>query len=205
MNKINEMARGWLPTNNWLNNVQLTANVNINQTCNGFWNGSTINFYRSGGGCRNTGELAGVFDHEWGHGMDDNDANGVISNSGEGYADIAAIYRYQDSCVGHGFFLPPAGSCGLTADGTGRNTDEDQTAGVHCATDCSGRARCRLPQALGPVARHRARPRLHAVQSPAPGPADARCTARPRLSARRRGTSWPATCPRLASIARPRS
>ena len=112
--------------------------MNINQTCNGFWNGSTINFYRSGGGCRNTGELAGVFDHEWGHGMDDNDANGAISNSGEGYADIAAIYRYQDSCVGHGFFLPPAGSCGLTADGTGRNTDEDQTAGVHCATDCSG-------------------------------------------------------------------
>ena len=138
VNKINEMARGWLPTNNWLNNVQLTTNVNINQTCNGFWNGSTINFYRSGGGCRNTGELAGVFDHEWGHGMDDNDANGVISNSGEGYADIAAIYRYQDSCVGHGFFLPPAGSCGLTADGTGANVDEDQTAGVHCATDCSG-------------------------------------------------------------------
>jgi hypothetical protein len=138
INKINEMARGWLPTNNWLNNTQVTANVNIAQTCNGFWNGSTVNFYRSGGGCRNTGELAGVFDHEWGHGLDDNDANGSISNSGEGYADIAAILRYQDSCVGHGFFLPPAASCGLTADGTGRNTDEDQTAGVHCATDCSG-------------------------------------------------------------------
>jgi hypothetical protein len=139
VNKIEEMARGWLPTNTWLTGTSvLTTNVNINQTCNAFWNGSTINFYRSGGGCRNTGELAGVFDHEWGHGMDDNDANGVISNSGEGYADIAAIYRYQDSCVGHGFFLPPAGSCGLTADGTGRNVDEDQTAGVHCATDCSG-------------------------------------------------------------------
>jgi hypothetical protein len=139
VNKIEEMARGWLPNNTWLTGSSvLTANVNINNTCNGFWNGSTINFYRSGGGCRNTGELAGVFDHEWGHGMDDNDANGTISNSGEGYADIAAIYRYQDSCVGHGFFLPPAASCGLTADGTGRNTDEDQTAGVHCATDCSG-------------------------------------------------------------------
>jgi trimeric autotransporter adhesin len=139
VNKIEEMARGWLPNNTWLTGSSvLTANVNINATCNGFWNGSTINFYRSGGGCRNTGELAGVFDHEWGHGMDDNDANGTISNSGEGYADIAAILRYQDSCVGHGFFQPPAASCGLTADGTGRNTDEDQTAGVHCATDCSG-------------------------------------------------------------------
>ena len=35
--------------------------MNINSTCNAFWNGSTINFYRSGGGCRNTGELAAVF------------------------------------------------------------------------------------------------------------------------------------------------
>ncbi len=138
VNKLAEMARGWLPANAWLG-AQLTANVNINNTCNAFWNGSTINFYRSGGGCRNTGELAGVFDHEWGHGLDDNDANGTISNSGEGYADIAAIYRLQASCVGHGFFdNSVAGSCGLTADGTGRNADEDQTAGVHCNLDCSG-------------------------------------------------------------------
>ena len=63
-----------------------------------------INFYRSGGGCRNTGEIAAVFDHEWGHGLDDNDADGALSNSSEGYADIAAIYRLQASCVGHGFF-----------------------------------------------------------------------------------------------------
>ena len=38
-----------------------------------------INFYRSGGGCRNTGEIAAVFDHEWGHGLDDNDADGALS------------------------------------------------------------------------------------------------------------------------------
>jgi trimeric autotransporter adhesin len=138
VNKLQEMARGWLPSNTWLLNTQLAANVNINSTCNAFWNGSSINFYRSGGGCRNTGELAGVFDHEWGHGMDDFDANGSLSSSSEGYADIAAIYRYQDSCVGHGFFMPPAGTCGLTADGTGRNANEAQQGAAHCATDCSG-------------------------------------------------------------------
>src|SRR6185295_6741499 len=65
VNKLAEMARGWLPSNTWLQS-QLTTNVNINLTCNAFWNGSTINFYRSGGGCRNTGEIAAVFDHEWG-------------------------------------------------------------------------------------------------------------------------------------------
>jgi hypothetical protein len=136
VNKLAEMARGWLPTNTWLQS-QLTANVNINQTCNAYWDGSTINFYRSGGGCRNTGEIAAVFDHEWGHGLDDNDANGTISNSGEAYADIAAIYRLQASCVGYGFFWTLNRGCGQTADGTGYNANESQT-GTHCDLDCSG-------------------------------------------------------------------
>jgi len=137
LNKLKEQARGWLPSNTWLQN-QLTANVNLNQTCNAFWNGSSVNFYRSGGGCRNTGEMAGVFDHEWGHGMDDFDAGGVLSNSSEAYADIAAIYRLQASCVGHGFFWTSNQGCGQTVDGTGYNANEAQTGASHCALDCSG-------------------------------------------------------------------
>ncbi len=137
LNKLIEMARGYLPSNSWLN-AQLTSNMNINQTCNAFWNGSTVNFYRSGGGCRNTGELAGVFDHEWGHGLDDNDAVGSLSNSSEGYADIAAIYRLEASCVGHGFFQTLDDGCGQTADGTGFNSNEAQQGAAHCDLDCSG-------------------------------------------------------------------
>jgi hypothetical protein len=137
VNKIHELARGYLPGNAWLN-AQLTANMNLNQTCNAFWNGVTINFFKSGGGCRNTGEIAAVFDHEWGHGIDDNDANGFISNPGEGYADIASIYRLEASCVGHGFFQTVNQNCGMTADGTGFNNDEAQVGAQHCDTDCSG-------------------------------------------------------------------
>jgi hypothetical protein len=137
VNKLAEMARGWLPANTWLQS-RLTTNVNINNTCNAFWNGSTVNFYRSGGGCRNTGEIAGVFDHEWGHGLDDNDAAGALSNSSEGYADIAAIYRLQTSCVGHGFFSTSDKGCGNTADGTGFNANEAQQGASHCDLDCSG-------------------------------------------------------------------
>jgi hypothetical protein len=137
LNKLAEQARGWLPTNTWLQG-QLLSNVNINSTCNAFWNGSSVNFYRSGGGCRNTGEIGAVFDHEWGHGMDDFDANGTLSNSSEGYADIAAIYRLQTSCVGHGFFQTSSSPCGPTADGTGVNVNEAQTGAAHCATNCSG-------------------------------------------------------------------
>jgi trimeric autotransporter adhesin len=137
VNKLAEMARGWLPSNAWLQS-RLTTNVNINQTCNAFWNGVSINFYRSGGGCRNTGELAGVFDHEWGHGLDDNDAGGALSSSSEAYADIAAIYRLQTSCVGHGFWWTSDKGCGLTADGTGFNANEAQQGASHCDLDCSG-------------------------------------------------------------------
>ena len=137
LNKLAELARGWLPTNTWLQG-QLTANVNINSTCNAFWDGSTVNFYRSGGGCRNTGEIGAVFDHEWGHGLDDWDANGSLSNSSEGYADIAAIYRLQTSCVGYGFFHTSDRGCGQTPDGTGFNQNEGQTGTPWCNTRCSG-------------------------------------------------------------------
>ncbi|MEM1206260.1 MAG: PepSY domain-containing protein, partial [Acidobacteriota bacterium] len=103
LNKIVEMARGQLPGNSWLQQ-RMTSNMNINQSCNAFWNGSTVNFYRSGGGCANTGEIAGVFDHEWGHGMDDNDAVPTIASpSGEGIADIYTALRLNDSCIGRNF------------------------------------------------------------------------------------------------------
>ena len=138
LNKLAEQARGWLPSNAWVN-AKLTANVNINSTCNAYWSNGTVNFYRSGGGCRNTGEIGAVFDHEWGHGLDDNDANGSLSASSEGYADIAAIYRLQTSCVGHGFFATSDKGCGMTADGTGYNQNESQVSGSpHCDTNCSG-------------------------------------------------------------------
>ncbi len=137
LNKLGEQARGWLPSNTWLQG-QVTSNMNLNQTCNAFWNGSTVNFYRSGGGCRNTGEIAAIFDHEWGHGLDDNDANGSITASGEAYADIASIYRLNASCVGYGFFQTVNNGCGQTADGTGYNTNEALTGASYCATDCSG-------------------------------------------------------------------
>ncbi|MCP3100260.1 endopeptidase [Myxococcus sp. K15C18031901] len=137
LNRIAELARGWLPDNSWLKG-QLTANVNINNTCNAYWNGSTVNFYRSGGGCRNTGEIAAVFDHEWGHGMDDYDSGGALSNSSEAYADIASIYRLQASCVGYGFFATSDQGCGKTPDGTGFNVNEALTGGKWCSTRCSG-------------------------------------------------------------------
>ncbi|MGH9870388.1 MAG: Ig-like domain-containing protein [Candidatus Polarisedimenticolia bacterium] len=138
LNQQAAMARGWLPGNVWLQGP-LRANVNVAGTCNAFWDRilGSVNFYKSGGGCRNTGEMASVIDHEWGHGLDDNDAGGLLSNSSEAYADIAALYRTQASCLGHGFFHTFNRGCGQTSDGTGFNQNESQT-GMHCNLDCSG-------------------------------------------------------------------
>ena len=106
LGRLQEMARALLPSNTWLMG-QLLARMNIAPVCNAFWSGS-VDFYRSAGGCANTGELAGVFDHEWGHGMDDNGTNGSISNPGEGIPDIYAGLRLNQSCMGRGLFLSGA-------------------------------------------------------------------------------------------------
>ena len=136
LNKLIELARGWLPGNAYLTQ-QITANVNISDTCNANYDYTNVNFFKTGGGCRNTGEIAAVFDHEWGHALDDNDAMGAMSSSSEAYADVTAIYRLHTSCVGHGFWHTNDKGCGMTADGTGYNANESQN-GVHCDLDCSG-------------------------------------------------------------------
>ena len=136
VNKLIEQARGWLPSNSWLQS-RLTANVTLTSTCNSFYNpvNGTINFQRSTGACRNAGEIVGLLDHEWGHGLDDNDANGTLS--GEDYPDIAALYRLQASCVAPGFWTSNQG-CGPAPDGTGFSANEGQGGALHCDLDCSG-------------------------------------------------------------------
>ena len=111
LNRIAESARGQLPSNTWVRNP-LTAEVNISVLCNAFWTGTVVQFFRSNPVCANLGELAGVIDHEWGHGMDDNGTNGSISNPGEGIADVYAALRINDSCPGRGALASTCGGYG---------------------------------------------------------------------------------------------
>jgi fibronectin type 3 domain-containing protein len=113
VNRAKEVGRGWLPSNSWLN-AKLTSNVNLNQTCNAYWNGSTLNFFRSGGGCANTGELPGVSLHEWGHGLDSNDGSGSSADNGTGetYGDFSAALATHSSCIGNGFLGSNCGGYG---------------------------------------------------------------------------------------------
>jgi hypothetical protein len=103
LSRINRKAAAYLPGNAWLAGT-LVANMNIAATCNAFWNGSSVNFYRSGNGCGNTGEIAAVFLHEWGHGMDRNTGGAAPEKaSGEAVGDTFAFLETKDSCIGPGF------------------------------------------------------------------------------------------------------
>ncbi len=88
--------------------ASLPTKVNINSTCNAFWNGSSINFFRAGGGCPNTA-YSDVVLHETGHGIDAMKGGILDGGYSEGFGDSMAILGTRQSCVGRDFF--GAGSC----------------------------------------------------------------------------------------------
>ena len=101
LNRMAEMGRTRLTANSWLQ-ASMPAGLNDDAWCNAVWTGSGVQFFQTEAPCSNLGELAGVLDHEWGHGMDDNGTNGSVSSPGEGIADVYAALRLGDSCPGRG-------------------------------------------------------------------------------------------------------
>jgi hypothetical protein len=125
LSRINEQARSHLsdtePAGIWLR-TQVVANMNINDQCNAFWDGAAVNFFKAGGGCRNTGEIAAIFDHEWGHGIDNNGVDPGIATPGEAIADMYAALRLNTSCIGRGFFMND--TCGGYGDACAGTPDD---------------------------------------------------------------------------------
>jgi len=111
---IKQKARTYLPANTWVTST-LVDNVNLNQVCNAYFQplDGSLNFFRSGGGCDNTGELPGVSLHEFAHALDANDGNGSSPDHGTGetYGDFTAVLQTHSSCTGNGFFANGA-QCG---------------------------------------------------------------------------------------------
>ena len=88
-----------------LTDTRINVYVNIDDTCNAYFDGS-INFMRSGGGCRNTGRIADVNYHEWGHGFHyysllSGEFDGSMS---EGIADAVSMLNTGDPIIAPGFF-----------------------------------------------------------------------------------------------------
>jgi hypothetical protein len=86
----------------------LPTRVNIDASCNAFYDFSSINFFRAGGSCPNTA-YADVVLHEYGHGIDHQKGGILDGGYSEGYGDAMAILGTKQSCLGRDFF--GAGTC----------------------------------------------------------------------------------------------
>ncbi len=104
MDDVNRWLRGLVGNTSQMNTLSnMSAIVNINSSCNAFYSGNRINFYRAGGGCNMTGYSSVIY-HEWGHGADA--AFGGISQTdglSEGWGDVLSNYRLNDPIVGLDF------------------------------------------------------------------------------------------------------
>ncbi len=81
----------------------LTSTVNSTRyTCNAYYDGN-LTFFAAGDGCNNTGQIADVNYHEWGHGFHAYAASlgsgGVDGSVGEGAGDVVSIIQTGDSTI----------------------------------------------------------------------------------------------------------
>ncbi len=93
------------------NSLDFAMNCYVNRTdgtCNAYWNGSNVNFYKEGGGCVNMATMSDVVMHEYGHGITQYtyspSAPPTSSGMGEAFSDICAQTNTNDRYVGRGIY-----------------------------------------------------------------------------------------------------
>jgi hypothetical protein len=86
-----------------MHQFQFPVNVNLNSTCNAYYDYSSINFYHSGGGCPNTA-FGTVVHHEYGHHVVSCGGSGQ-DQYGEGMADVMGVLITDDSGLAYGFYM----------------------------------------------------------------------------------------------------
>jgi len=111
VNLIHDFFQGFAPEYAYVNGRMLTRVSRTDYYCpgNAWFDGSSINMCAAGGSYANTGEIQGVVEHEYGHGVQA-DLIGYQGEQGlgEGNADILANLITQDPVIGRGFY---AGNC----------------------------------------------------------------------------------------------
>ncbi len=128
LHRIRDWADEYAPqvNNSW---TRVDAYVNLNSTCNAYFDG-TVNFYQSGSGCNNTGRIADVIFHEWGHGFHYyNLLSGSWDGSmSEGIGDTVAFLQTGDSTIAPYFYTNGGGIRDVSDD---RVYPDDWTGEVH--------------------------------------------------------------------------
>ncbi|MFY0535482.1 hypothetical protein [Nannocystis pusilla] len=142
---------------------QMPAIVNIADICNAFADGETINFFQSDAQCENTGRIADVVYHEFGHNVH---FQGIIPGVGfpegalsEGISDFLSATITDSPDLAPGFFKGSDARCASSTrrapSGTSpRTTARSTTAGGSSAARCGTCARrCGTSSAPGPGSR----------------------------------------------------
>jgi len=102
-NVIRDFALQYHPTYPVIYQQQgFTVNVNINENCNAYYDGYSINFFTAGGGCSNTA-FSTVIHHEYGHHLV-NVGGSQQGAYGEGIGDVVGILTTDDPGLAYGFF-----------------------------------------------------------------------------------------------------
>lgn len=82
----------------------LQTNVNLNNACNAFWDGSSLNFFRAGNGCENTA-FRDVVAHEYGHAFHQWFHGSLLpAGFSEGIGDHLALYNEGDRRLGNDLY-----------------------------------------------------------------------------------------------------
>ncbi len=107
VNLIHDYMKSKLPLFTTMDNPLTTRIDRTDGTCNAFYNGSSINFYTTAGGCNAFSLINTVVYHEYAHGITNVFYNSQGSNfqnggMGEGYSDLWSMFITNDPIVGRG-------------------------------------------------------------------------------------------------------
>jgi hypothetical protein len=115
------------------NQTGFQINVNITNNCNAFYNGSSVNYFTSGGGCANT-SFSSVIHHEYGHHLVGSGGSGQ-GTYGEGMSDTVSVLITGDPILAYGFQL----NCNAGIRSAYNNIQYPCTNGIHfCGQLLSG-------------------------------------------------------------------
>ncbi|TNE90686.1 MAG: hypothetical protein EP330_07605 [Deltaproteobacteria bacterium] len=109
--QIREWGLANAPEVGLMSERSFTVNVNMDDVCNAYYDGQSINFFQAGQGCNNSGRIADVVYHEWGHGFHDYSLQaGVFDGSvSEGVGDIVSFLQTDDHIMAPYFMTDGSG------------------------------------------------------------------------------------------------
>ncbi len=126
--------------------------VNENGTCNAFSTGDEVHLYRADSTCQNSGRIADVVFHEFGHSVHKHSiipGMGVFDQSlSEGLADFNAANITEDSGVGRGFYYTDAPMRDIDPPGVEKSYPADVNSDPHITGEIISGALWDLRKAL---------------------------------------------------------